>query len=114
MQNRNENDYDTVFIFHLNDDDKKQAANDGLSDLKNTLPISLITQYKKIKQITIINNLKNKEIIYIPEIIGNEIKNNITESSVKIIKKKIKGKTQDILHFLSYLKVDDNNKELLS
>ena len=47
LQNRKEIDYDTVFIFHLNDDEKKQAANDGLSDLKNTLPITLITQYKK-------------------------------------------------------------------
>ena len=92
LQNRKEIDYDTVFIFHLNDDEKKQAANDGLSDLKNTLPITLITQYKKIKQIIIINNLKNKEIIYIPEIIDNEIKNNITESYVIIIKKKLKVK----------------------
>ena len=92
---------------------KKQAAKDGLSDLINTLPTTLITQYKKIKQITIINNINHNETTYIPLIIGNEKKNNITELSVKIIKKESEENKEMTFDFLSYLKVDENDKEIL-
>ena len=113
LQNRKETDYDTIFIYYLTDNEKKQAAKDGLSDLINTLPTTLITQYKKIKQITIINNINHNETAYIPLINGNEKKNNITELSVKIIKKESEENKEMTFDFLSYLKVDENDKEIL-
>ena len=57
-----------------------------MNDLINTMPITLITQHKKIKQVTIIDKINNIETTYITNI-EKEVENDITESSVKIIKK---------------------------
>ena len=112
-QNRKESDFDTSFIYNLSDDEKKKAAKDGISDLINTLPTTLITQHKKIKQIIIIDNIKHNETTYIPIINIEEKKNDITESSVKIINKENEETKEKIMEFLSYLKVDNNNNEIL-
>jgi len=112
LENRKETDYDTSFTYHLTDEDKKQSAKEGLMDLINTLPTTLITQNKKIKQVEIIDNIEHKETIYTHSFDINEKINDITESSVKIITKQ-NGK--DIIEeksFLSYLKAEEK-KEIL-
>lgn len=115
LQKRKEEDYDTCFTYYLNDEEKKKSAIEGLNDLINTMPTTLITQYKKINQVTIIDNIQQIKTTYTSNIIGNEIKNGITESYVKIITDN-KGKKETIeeLYFLSYLKVnEETNKEIL-
>ena len=64
LENRKETDYDTSFTYHLTDEDKKQSAKEGLMDLINTLPTTLITQNKKINKVEIIDNIEHKETIY--------------------------------------------------
>ena len=75
---------------------KKKVAKDGISDLINTIPTTLITQHKKIKQIIIIDNIKHNETTYISTINIEEKKNDITESSVKIINKENGEEIKDI------------------
>ena len=112
LQNRKETDYDTSFTYYLQNEDNKKAATEGLNDLINTMPTTLITQHNKIKQVTIIDKINNINTTYISNI-ENEVENNITESSVKIIKKnKENEEFISELHFLSYL-YTKNNKEIL-
>ena len=115
LKNRKETDYDTSFTYYLSDEEKKQSANEGISDLINTMPTTLVTQYNKIKQVTIINKKDNLETTYIPTIEGNEVENGITEFTVKVtVKNKEKEESTQELNFLSYLKKDTkNNKEIL-
>ena len=63
LQNRKESDYDTCFIYYLTDEEKKKAARDGINDLINTVPSTLITMHKKIKQITIVDE-QNELVIF--------------------------------------------------
>ena len=112
LQNRKETDYDTSFIYYLKNEDNKKAATEGLNDLINTMPTTLITQHKKIKQVTIIDKINNINTTYISNI-EKEVENDITESSVKIIKKNKENKESiSKLYFLSYL-YTKNNKEIL-
>ena len=107
LKNRKETDYDTIFTYHLNDEEKKESASKGLDDLINTMPTTLITQYKK-KKVTIIDNIKHIETIYIPTMEEHEKENDITESSIKIINKNNKNNEYDEelnLYMLSFLKV---------
>ncbi len=67
---------------------KKKAAIEGLDDLINTMPAALITQYKKIEKVTIIDNIQQIETTYTQNIIGDEVQNGITESYVKNKNKK--------------------------
>ncbi len=62
--NRTEQSFDTVFTYHLTTEEKKKSAIEGLDDLINTLPITLVTQSKKIKQVRVINRLKGTNVIY--------------------------------------------------
>ena len=41
-----------------------EIAQDGIDDLKNTAPVTLSTQHKKISSITIIDHIKNKKTTY--------------------------------------------------
>ena len=101
LQNRKETDYDTSFTYYLQNEDNKKAATEGLNNLINTMPTTLITQHNKIKQVTIIDKINNINTTYISNI-ENEVENNITESSVKIIKKnKENEEFISELHFLS-------------
>jgi hypothetical protein len=79
------------------------------------MPTTLITQYKKIEKVTIIDNIQQIETEYIPNIIGDEVKNGITESYVQTkTKNKNKEETIGEQYFLSYLKVnEETNKQTL-
>ena len=61
---QNEDDFDTTFEFKLENEESVKIAKDGLSDLINTAPITLATQYQKISSITIIDRIKNEETDY--------------------------------------------------
>ena len=112
LQNRKETDYDTCFTYYLKNEDNKKVATEGLNDLINTMPVTLITQHKKIKQFKIIDKINNIETTYISNI-EKEVENDITESSVKIIKKnKENEESTSVLYFLSYL-YTENKKEIL-
>ena len=63
LEKRKEEDYDTSFTYYLSDEEKRDSAKKGLNDLINTMPTTLIAQYKKIKQVTIINNILQLETI---------------------------------------------------
>jgi len=113
LKNRKETDYDTCFTYYLND--TYDIAKEGIEDLNNTIPITLVILNKKIKQITIIDKVNQIEKTYITNIEGNEKSNDITEFTVKI-KYKVKNTTsfEDNINILSYLKVDNQNgKEIL-
>ena len=106
LKNRKETDFDTSFTYHLNDEDKKLSAISGINDLMNTMPISLITQNQKIKQVTIIDNKNKKKILYIPKLEEEEKKNDITKSSIIVITETLDNNGQykcskDVYHFLS-------------
>ena len=107
--NRKETDYDTCFTYSLKD--TYDIAKEGIEDLNNTIPITLVILNKKIKQITIIDEVNQIEKTYITNIEGDEKYNDITEFTVKI-KYKIKNtQFEDNIYFLSYLKVDNQNKK---
>lgn len=52
--NRSEQSFDTCFEYELVSDKSKKWANDGIDDLVNTLPQTLVN-LKKIKNVTVIN-----------------------------------------------------------
>lgn len=113
LEKRKETDYDTTFTYHLNDEEKKESAIKGINDLINTVPTTLITQNDKIKQVTIIDNIRQIQTIYIPTINEHENKNDITESSIKIINRNNKNEMFEINYFfLSYLRVEEKKKVL--
>lgn len=62
--NRVENDFDTVFTYHLTSKEKLESAQAGLNDLINTLPITLVTQSKKIKQVHVIDRVAKTDVMY--------------------------------------------------
>ena len=55
-------DFDTIFEykFEKNNEDSLRIAEEGLKDLKNTAPVTLSTQYKKISSITITDNINQQ------------------------------------------------------
>ena len=63
-ENRTEQSFDTVFTYHLTTEEKRKSAVAGLEDLINTLPITLVTQSKKIKQVSVINRVKGTSVTY--------------------------------------------------
>lgn len=62
--NRTEQSFDTVFTYHLTTEEKQKSAIAGLEDLINTLPITLVTQSEKIKQVRVINRLNETDVVY--------------------------------------------------
>ena len=56
-----QSDFDTIFEYNLENEENVNIAKEGLSDLINTAPVTLCTQYKKISSITIEDHIK-KEI----------------------------------------------------
>ena len=112
LKNRSKDSFDTCFTYYLNDEVKKKAAKEGLNDLINTMPATLITQYKKIEKVTIDDKIQQIETTYIPNIIGDEVKNGITESYVQTrTKNKNQEETIGEQYFLSYLKVNEETKK---
>ena len=55
-------DFDTSYEYLFDEHNPKslEIAQEGINDLKNTAPITLSTQFKKIASITIIDNINNK------------------------------------------------------
>lgn len=58
--NRVENDFDTVFTYHLTSKEKLESAQAGLNDLINTLPITLVTQSKKSSRFMLLTELQRQ------------------------------------------------------
>ena len=65
--NRKEEDFDTSFTYSLTSTEKQKAAKNGLDDLINTLPITLVTQSKNIKQVRVIDRVNHSDVVYICE-----------------------------------------------
>ena len=63
-EKREEIDYDTIFVYDLKTSDNYKDAVAGLDDLVNTLPITLVTQAKKIKQVRVIDRVRGKDVTY--------------------------------------------------
>ena len=64
---RSETKYDTLFTYDLTTEEKLAAAEKGIEDLTNTLPITLIIQRDKIKQVRVINHISNTDVLYVCE-----------------------------------------------
>lgn len=92
-ENRKENDYDTEFIYSLDSNDKYKAAVAGLDDLVNTLPITLVTQAKKIKQVHVIDRVRNTDVTYVCE--TKTVGENVFFSEIKV--------NDDVKQYLSYI-----------
>ena len=57
-------DFDTSFVYKLKNQDAIRIAEQGLSDLENTAPVTMATQFEKILSITIINDINKEENTY--------------------------------------------------
>ena len=68
---RVESDYDTSFSYPLVNDEKRKAAKDGIVDLVNTLPLTLVN-ISKIKEVKIIDRINSEETEYKKEEIYND------------------------------------------
>ncbi|MDM1402197.1 DUF3883 domain-containing protein [Myroides odoratimimus] len=60
---RVENHLDTSFTYELLNEEKRQAAIDGVKDLANTLPLTLVN-VPKIKNVHIIDHISNTNVVY--------------------------------------------------
>lgn len=60
---RRESHLDTSFTYDLLNDEKKLAAIEGLKDLSNTLPLTLVN-VPKIKNVRIIDHIANTDVVY--------------------------------------------------
>lgn len=92
-ENRRENDFDTEFIYSLDSDEKFKAAVAGLDDLVNTLPITLVTQAKKIKQVHVIDRVRNTDVIYVCD--TSRLDENVVFSEIRI--------NDTVKQYLSYI-----------
>lgn len=81
-ENRKEDDYDTVFTYHLSTSEKLKAAQAGLDDLVNTLPITLVTQAKKIKFVHVVDHVRNTDVTYKCDYV--DLDENVVYSSIQI------------------------------
>lgn len=83
--NRTENSFDTAFTYHLTTPEKRDAAVAGINDLINTLPITLVTQSDKIKQVRVINRLTGSDEVY--ECNSHYVDANVLRSEISINRK---------------------------
>ncbi|MBZ0247439.1 MAG: hypothetical protein K8H85_15965, partial [Cyclobacteriaceae bacterium] len=60
---RKEDDLDNSFLYPLNNPDSKSAAQEGVEDLKITLPLTMAF-LQKIKQVRVVNRLQNEDLTY--------------------------------------------------
>lgn len=108
---RQETDFDTVFIYPLENPESREAAIVGVDDLASTLPQTLFF-VEELKKVIINNEITGKQITY--ELFEN---NNEGDFYFPVIKETINGTTQDLC-FIHYKddKLDlaipiDNHKE---
>lgn len=117
--NRTEQSFDTVFTYHLTTEEKQKSAIAGLEDLINTLPITLVTQSKKIKQVRVINRIKGTNVVYTctSESLGDNVRlskvviDNITKSYISYITDDVALTTEVIQKNEIYEIVKRDNKQ---
>ena len=117
--NRTEQSFDTVFTYHLTTAEKQKSAIAGLEDLINTLPITLVTQSKKIKQVRVINRLKGTNVVYTcnSESLGDNVRlskvviDDITKSYLSYITDDVALTTEVILNNGKYEIVKRDHKQ---
>lgn len=99
---RKENDFDTVFIYPLENPESREAAIIGVEDLATTLPQTLFF-VEELKKVIIKNEISGKEITY-------ELNENKNEGDFyfPLIKETINGSTQD----LCFIHYKDNRLDL--
>ena len=68
---RTEDSLDTVFTYFLDSEERITFAKDGIKDLVNTLPLTLV-YLAKIKGVEIINEFEEQDISYISELKDQE------------------------------------------
>lgn len=92
---RKETDFDTVFIYPLENPESKEAAIVGVEDLASTLPQTLFF-VEELKKVIIKNEITGKHITY--ELFENK---NEGDFNFPLIKETINGITQDLcfIHF---------------
>lgn len=94
---RKEGDLDTQFTYTLDDQDNQKAAKEGLDDLVNTLPLTLVN-VSKIKSVRIVNHISDTDIEYRRHsIVSGDSEENFFKSSIQITDKPTK-------HFITYRK----------
>ena len=100
-------DFDTIFEykFEKNSEDSLRIAEEGLKDLKNTAPVTLSTQYKKISSITITDNINQQITEYFHSYqkkrkIGNETEIGLNIVTIKV--RKNSTETEEKKYFYSY------------
>lgn len=64
IYNQDKTDFDTSFEYILQDNESIKIAKEGIEDLKNTAPVTMATQCKKISSIFIKNEIDNEEYKY--------------------------------------------------
>lgn len=111
--NRTEKSFDTVFTYHLTTQEKQESAVAGLEDLINTMPITLVTQSKKIKQVRVIDRVKGTNVVYTCE--STSLDGNVQLSIVKIddITKKYLSYITDELALTTEVNVANNIYEIV-
>lgn len=92
---RTENNFDTVFIYPLENQESREAAIVGVDDLETTLPQTLFF-VEELKKVIIKNEITGKEITY--ELFENK---NEGDFNFPLIKETINGNTQDLC-FIHY------------
>lgn len=92
---RKETDFDTVFIYPLENPESREAAIVGVEDLASTLPQTLFF-VEELKKVIINNEITGKQITY--ELFEN---NNDGDFYFPVIKETINGATQDLC-FIHY------------
>lgn len=92
---RKETDFDTVFIYPLENPESREAAIIGVEDLASTLPQTLFF-VEELKKVIIKNEITGKQITY--ELFEN---NNDADFYFPVIKETINGATQDLC-FIQY------------
>lgn len=94
-KNRNEEDFDTEFIYPLETDDARETASTGLADLIHTLPHTL-GNLGKVKRLLVEDRVGDRALDYRCELVENG----------NIRKLRMISGEQDVVHFLSYTRDD--------
>ena len=92
--NRTEDSFDTCFTYYLTSPEKKKAAVNGIEDLVNTLPVTMVN-IPSIKHVEVINKVVNKSDNYTCSI--NNVNDNINKVSVSV-----NGVENNSYSFISY------------
>lgn len=95
-QNKTKDDFDTVFTYKLNSERKREAAKEGIADLKNTLPITLAS-VEEIGEVIIEDKTTGSLSTYQITDLG-------ADGNVKMLQVKLQG--GEDRNYLKFLKED--------